>query len=135
MIDYIIPHVIGITESWANNVITHSELGLAGCVTFTKDKMGRRGEGVLFYLKYSRLAYGVQLWEEADCEDMWYKLVTWHKTITMCVVNRCPNITKESNEKIQNVIREVNKGDVIVRRVLTVGKYKGIYKRPLLFNI
>ena len=32
----------------------------------------------------------------------------------MGVIYRCPNITKESNEKIQNAIREVNKGDCIV---------------------
>ena len=32
----------------------------------------------------------------------------------MGVVYRCPNITKESNDKIQNAIREVSKGDCIV---------------------
>ena len=32
----------------------------------------------------------------------------------MGVVYRCPNIAKESNEKIQNAIREVSKGDCIV---------------------
>ena len=32
-------------------------------------------------------------------------IVTGHKTVTMGVVYRCPNITKESNEKIQNAIR------------------------------
>ena len=34
-----------------------------------------------------------------------------HKTVTIEVVYHCPNITKESNEKIQNAIREVSKGD------------------------
>ena len=33
----------------------------------------------------------------------------------MGVVYRCPNITKESNEKIQNAIREVSKGDSNVK--------------------
>ena len=37
-----------------------------------------------------------------------------HQTVTMGVMYRCPNITKESNEKIQNAIREVSKGDFIV---------------------
>ena len=32
----------------------------------------------------------------------------------MGVVYRCPNITKENIEKIQNAIREVSKGDCIV---------------------
>ena len=43
-------------------------------------------------------------------------LVTGHKPVRsiMGVVYRCPNITKESNGKIQNAIREVCKGDCIV---------------------
>ena len=77
---------------------------------FRKDRMGRRGGGV-----YTIPAYEVQLREEADCEEaIWWKLVTGHKTVTMGVIYRCPNITKESNEKIQNAIREVSKGDCIV---------------------
>ena len=45
-------------------------------------------------------AYEIQLREEADCEDaIWCKLVTGHKTVTMGVIYRYPNITKESNQK------------------------------------
>ena len=43
MVDDIKPHIMGITESWANNDITYPELGLAGYVMFRKDRMGRRG--------------------------------------------------------------------------------------------
>ena len=43
MVDEIKPHVIGITESWANNDITDAELGLEGYVMFRKDRMGRKG--------------------------------------------------------------------------------------------
>ena len=46
MVDYIKPHIIGITESRAKNDITDAELGLAGYVMFRKDRMGRRGGGV-----------------------------------------------------------------------------------------
>ena len=109
------PHIIGITEYWANKDITDAELGLEGYVMFRKDRMGRRGGGVLLYVKDTIPAYEIQLREEADCEEaIWCKLVTGHKTVTMGVVYRCPNITKESNEKIQNAIREVSKGDCIV---------------------
>ena len=47
MIDDIKPHIIGITESWENNDITNAELGLEGDVMFRKDRIGRRGGGVL----------------------------------------------------------------------------------------
>ena len=89
-------HVIGrpITESWANKDITDAELGLEGYVMFRKDRMGRRGGGVLLYVKDTIPAYEIQLREEADCEEaIWCKLVTGHKTVTMGVVYRCPNIT------------------------------------------
>ena len=101
MVDEIKPHIIGITESWANNDITDAELGLEGYVMFRKDRMGRRGGGVLFYIKETIPAYEVQLQGEADCnEAIWCKLVTEHTTVTIGVVYRCPNIIKENNEKI-----------------------------------
>ena len=69
MVDDIKPHIIGITESWANNDITNAELGLEGYVTFRKDRIGRRGGGVLLYIKDTIPAYEVQLQEEADCNE------------------------------------------------------------------
>ena len=92
MVHEIKPHIIGITESWANNDITDAELGLEGYVMFRKDRIGRRGGGVLLYIKETIPAYEVQLKEEADCnEAIWCKLVTGHTTVTIGVVYRCPN--------------------------------------------
>ncbi len=91
------PHIIGITESLANKDITDAELGQDGYVMFRKDRMGRRGGGVLLYVKDTIPAFEVQLKEEADCEEaIWCTLVTGHKTVTMGVIYRCPNITKET---------------------------------------
>ena len=68
---------------------------------FRKDKMGRRGGGVLSYVIDNIPAYEVELREGANCEEaIWCKLVTGHKPVTMGVIYRCPNITKESNEKM-----------------------------------
>ena len=60
LVDEIKPHIIGITESWANNYITDAELGLEGYVMFRKDRMGRRGGGFYYtsrklyqHMKYS----------------------------------------------------------------------------------
>ena len=90
MVDDIKPHIIGITETWANNDITDAELGLEGYAMFRKDRMGRRGGGVLLYIKENIPAYEVQLQEEADCnEAIWCKLVTGHTTVAIGVVYRC----------------------------------------------
>ena len=42
MVEDIKPHIIGITESWANKDITNAEMGLEGYVMFRKDRIGRR---------------------------------------------------------------------------------------------
>ena len=55
MVDDIKPHIIGITESWANNDITDSELGLEGYVMFRKDRMGRKKGGVLHQGNYTSI--------------------------------------------------------------------------------
>ena len=104
-----------IIVKWANNDITDAELGLEGYAMFRKDRMERRGGGVLLYINDTIPAYEVQLQEEADCnEAIWRKLVTGHTTVTIGVVYRCPNITKQNNEKIHNAISEVSKGDCII---------------------
>ena len=84
MVEDIKPHIIGITESCANNIITDAELGLTVYVMLRKDIMGRRGGGMLLYIKETIPAYEVHLPEEADCnEAMWCKLVTGHTTVTI----------------------------------------------------
>ena len=125
MVDDIRPHIIGITESWANNDITNADLGLEGYVMFRKDRIGRRGGGVLLYIKDTIPAYEVQLHEEADCnEAIWCNLVTGHTAVIIGVVYRCPNITKQNNEKIHNAINEVSKGDCIIMGDFNHGNIK-----------
>ena len=53
MVADINPHIIGITESWANKNISDAELGLTGYVMFRRDRRGRRGGGVNLYIKVS----------------------------------------------------------------------------------
>ena len=48
MVDDIKPHIIGITESWANNDITYAELGLEDYVMFRKDIL-EEGEEECYY--------------------------------------------------------------------------------------
>ena len=82
---------------------------------FRKDRIGKKGGGVLLYIKENIPAYEVQLSEEAGCnEAIWCKLVTGHTTVTIGVVYRCPNITKQNIEKIHNAISEVSKGECII---------------------
>ena len=85
---------------------------------------------MLVYIKETTPAYEVQLPEEADCnEAIWCKVVTGHTTVTIGVVYRCPNITKQNNEKIHNAITKVSKGDCIIMGDFNRGILNGILYR------
>ena len=49
MVEDIDPHIICITESWANTGITDAELGLTGYAMFRRDRIGRMG-GLVFFM-------------------------------------------------------------------------------------
>ena len=69
MVEDIDPHIIGITESWATPDISDAELGMTGYVMFRKDRLRRRGGGVILYIKESIQAYEIKLDKEAECEE------------------------------------------------------------------
>ena len=78
------PHIIGITESWANTDITDAELGLTRYVMFRRDRIGRRGGGVILYVKESIQAYEIKLEREADYDEaVWCKIVSGNSKLTI----------------------------------------------------
>ena len=108
-------HITGITESWATPDISDAELGITGYIMFKKDRIGRRGGGVIVYIKESIQAYEIKLEKEAECEEaVWFNIVTGNSTLTVGLVYRSPNISTDENEKIQNAIKEVSKRDCII---------------------
>ena len=111
MVEDIDPHIIGITELWANTDITDAELGLTRYVMFTRDRIGRRGGGIILYVKESVQAHEIKLESEADYDKaVWCKIVSGNSKLTIGLVYRSPNINEEDNTKIQNAIKEVSKG-------------------------
>ena len=91
---------------------------------FRKDRIGRREGGVLLHINDTIPAYEVQLQEEAKHIAIWCKLVTGHTTVTIGVVYRCPNITKQNNDNTHNAISEVSKGDCIIMGDFNHGNIK-----------
>ena len=82
---------------------------------FRKDRLGRRGGGVILYIKESIQAYEIKLEKEAECEEaVWCNIVTGNSTLTVGLVYRSSNICMEENEKIHNAIKEVSKRDCII---------------------
>ena len=115
MVEDIIPHIIGINESWANTDVTDAELGLTGYVMFSRDQIRRRGRGVILYVKESIQAYEIKLEREADYDEaVWCKIVSGNSKLTIGLVYRSPSINEEDNTKIQNAIKEVSKRERII---------------------
>ena len=109
------PHIIGITESWATPDISDAELRMTVYVMFRKDRIGRRGGGVILYIKESTQAYEIKLEKEAECEEaVWCNIVSGNSTLTVGLVYRSPNMNTEEIDKIQNAIKEVSKRDCII---------------------
>ena len=87
MVQDIDPHIIGITESWANTDITDAELGLRGYVMFRRDRLGRRGGGVILYVKKFIQAYEIKLEREANYDEaVWCKIVSGNSKLTIGLV-------------------------------------------------
>ena len=125
-------HIIGISESCATPDISDAELGMTGYVIFRKDRLGRRGGGVILYIKESIQAYEIKLEKEPECEEaVWCNIVTGNSTLTVGLVYRSPNISIKENEKVHNAIKEVSKRDCIIMGILTMGIYSGyLYSVP-----
>ena len=82
---------------------------------FRKDQIGRRGWGVILYVKESIQAYEIKLEREAGCdESVWCKQFSGNSKLTIVLVYRSPNINKEDSTKIQHAIKEVSKGECII---------------------
>ena len=97
MVEDIDPHIIGITETWANTNITDAELGLTGYVMFRRYRIG---EGSFLYVKESIQAYEIKLEREADYDEaVWCKIVSRNSKLTIELVYRSPNINEEDNTK------------------------------------
>ena len=67
---------------------------------FRKDRIGRRGGRVILYIKEAIQAYELKL----DKEAVWCNIVTGKSTLTVWLVYRSQNISKEENEKIHSAI-------------------------------
>jgi len=109
------PHIIGITESWVTTDISDAELGATRYVMFKKHRLGRRGGGVVLYIKECIQAYEIKFEKEAECDEaVWCNIATGNSTSTVGLDYRSPNISIDDNEKVQNAIKEVSKRDCIM---------------------
>ena len=69
---------------------------------FRRDRIGKRGGGVILYVKESIQAYEIKLESEADYDEaVWCKIVSGNSKLTIGLVYQSPNINEADNTKIQ----------------------------------
>jgi len=112
MVDEIQPDIIGITESWANKNINDAELGLEGYAMYRKDRNERIGGGVLLYIKDTIQVIAEE--KDSGVEAVWCKLIIGKSKVTIGVIYRSPNTTKEDDEKLHTNIRVVSGENCII---------------------
>ena len=89
MVEGINPHIIGIVESWAAPDISDANLGMTGYIMFRKGRTGRRGGGVILYIKESIEVCEIKLEKEAECEEVvWCNIVMGNSIATIGLVYR-----------------------------------------------
>jgi len=83
------PDIIGVTKSWANSAILHSEMSLEGYDLFRKDRpVDRAGGGVLLYVKNRLLVRAVEVAPFSNFpEQVWCSLID--ASNTECHISVC----------------------------------------------
>ena len=84
MVADIDPHVIGITESWANKDIVDAELALTGYVMFKKGRRERRGGVIMGDFNHGHIQW--ESLESAGGDDHQFLLLTQDCFLTQHVL-------------------------------------------------
>ena len=109
------PDIIGITETWTKPDMGDAEFGLAGYKMFRKDRLVKRGGGVMLYFKEHIQAYEIQIEAEAGfSEAIWCNLESQGSKIIVGVVYRCPSISKDEDTSLHKVITHASRGECLI---------------------
>ena len=99
------PDIIGITESWVYSDMPDSTIEITGYTMFRKDRLCRRGGGVLLYLKSNFIVDEIHS-AELGIESIFVKLKTSSSSMSLGIFYRPPNATPETTEAIINQISQ-----------------------------
>lgn len=110
-VDTYLPDIIGISESWANELVGDAELNIKNYNLFRSDRKKGRGGGVLLYVRDSIRATEVST-VEVFSEHVWCKIKTDHVTqeLYIGVCYRSPNhkLFPDNSKELMNVINEMH---------------------------
>lgn len=115
---YAIEHksdIIGITETWANEKISDSELNLQGYTLFRKDRNDKKGGGVILYVENSlSVTVREELVGELFNESLWCEIQTGSDKTLVGICYRNPLTTEGEDDDLRKIMDKISKEVVVI---------------------
>ena len=99
--------IIG-TETWLNKDITNAELDLGEYEIFRKDRVNRKGGGVLLAVKKDLKSEEIKVSNRDDTETVYCKIKLNNNTLIVGSVYRPPNSNADVSHKITQQLHEIH---------------------------
>ncbi len=116
--------VLAINETWLNESYTDSELEIKGFNLIRKDRIGRPGGGVCFYIK-EQLKYKVLSDINSGIESLWLEIEGGKDKLILGTIYRPPDT---DNRYYESMLDEIEKAKNINENVLLLGDLNFNYK-------
>jgi len=97
--------IAAVTESWANENVSDSELSIDGYCLYRKDRCSCRDArcgGILIYVHENITSYSYDKLNDYKCESLWIRLCTSSKM--MLDFDVCYRSQTASNEEIEHML-------------------------------
>ena len=111
------PEIIAITESWTNETICNSFLGIPGYKLVTRkdrtDTANGRGGGILVYAKTKIMCHEIATPPEI-VQVTAMQIKASDLNLELYVVYRSPNSTAENNSRLNDLIRKIPRNSLII---------------------
>ena len=109
------PDIIGVTETWAHDGVMNSELNLNGYTMFRKDRLNRRGGGLLLYIKEHLSATSNEEMGNTNFkESVWCDINNNGSELLLGVCYRSPDSDNLNDGALHDLLYTLCDKDVII---------------------
>jgi exonuclease III len=115
LVDEYKPDIIGISETWANDQILEAELRLDGYYIFRRDRVGKRGGGVLLYVANSIKSKERKIDETADFKEyINCEIEISGNKFKLVLCYRPPNSNLKEDKSLIELIKNNCTGNIVI---------------------
>ena len=109
------PDIIGVTEAWTHSEIPDSEITLNNYNLFRKDRINKKGGGVLLYIHSDIIAEtNEELTNQIESESIWCNITTTKGKLIIGNCYNSPSTTIEEQVPLHNTIKQACKSQALI---------------------